>query len=363
LIHGLATGSQQLFPGCYPSGGARKDIDGVKGQHREVFIEPMLSFNTTSCQDNWQSKKKDGQQKQLHDLIRMDSPESVLEEVIVIVRMMFPDFVVAPLKDAFHRTRMLYRGEYPGYRACNTGYHDIHHTTAAFLATARLVHGAVLKGKMLSERSVAVVLIAALLHDAGYIQKTGDKDGSGAKYTAHHVERSIAFLERHGSSWGLSNEDIVAVRTMILCTEISTDISSLSFADGQTEFLGRVLEAGDLIGQRADRAYPEKLLLLYQEFKEGNVGDFQDELDLLRDAIKFSDFVQKHLEKSLRESSKFMSAHFWQRWNISKDLYKKATAKNMEYLEQLLKTPHIDPREHLRRKLIAKGVIKNFQDR
>ena len=145
---------------------------------------------------------------------------------------------------------------------------------------------------------------------------------------------------------------------MILCTELFTDVSSVSFANGQTEILGRVLGAGDLIGQRADRAYPEKLLLLYHEFEEGDVGDFRDELDFLRDSIRFSDFVVRHLEKTLAESHALMVAHFEARWNLSEDLYQAATQKNMEYVTQILSSPGIDPCECLRRGLGDRTMSK-----
>lgn len=294
--------------------------------------------------------------KQLYDLICMDSPDAVLEEVCLICKRISPEFPLAPVKCLFKDTVNLYRGDYPGYRACNTGYHDIHHTMAAFLATARLIHGAMLKGEVLDNRYIAVTLAAALLHDAGYIQKEDDTIGTGAKYTSDHVRRSIEFLRHAAPLCGFSEEEIAAGCTMILCTELTTDISSLSFVDDQTEFLGRVLEAGDLIGQRADRAYPEKLLLLYHEFKEGNIGNFNDEIDLLRDAIGFSDFAERHLKKTLSQSSEFMSAHFRERWNTSEDLYKRATQKNMEYVKQILSTPGIDPCEQLNRRRMLKSA-------
>jgi hypothetical protein len=287
----------------------------------------------------------------------MYSPEAVLDEVCVILGMIFPQVATEMVEHVFQRTLELFAGQYPGYRACNTKYHDIHHSTAAFLAAARLIHGAVLCGEVLSERRVTIALIAALLHDAGYIQKADDRQGTGAKYTANHVQRSVAFLETVGPSLGLSEEDIGQGRAMILCTELSGDIASVSFGNSQTEFLGRVLEVGDLLGQRADRAYPEKLLLLYREFKEGDVGDFKDEIDLLRDSISFSDFAKKHIKKTLEKSSEYIRAHFATRWNVSEDLYETATKKNMEYVKWILSTPGIDPLEHLRRS----GVVKRLR--
>jgi hypothetical protein len=295
-------------------------------------------------------------QKKLYDLIPMDSPDAVLDEVGVILKQISPQFPMDSVECIFKTTLSLYQGKYPGYRECNTRYHDIHHTMTAFLAVARLIHGAVLMGKALDERLIALAVITALLHDSGYIQKVDDTEGTGAKYTSSHVHRSIDFFSLAASSCGLSDQEIAVGRTMILCTDLFSDISKLTFDDDQTAFLGRVLEAGDLIGQRADRDYPEKLLLLYHEFKEGNVGDFKNEIDLLRDALSFSEFVKKHLHKTLSKSSDYLLAHFKARWNISEDLYKIATEKNMAYVKKILSTPGIDPVEHLKRGKVVKKL-------
>ena len=91
----------------------------------------------------------------------------------------------------------LFRGNYPGYQKCNTWYHDLKHTTDCLLAMARLLHGASLNGLPLPDRDVVLGLTAALFHDTGYIQAEDDLEGTGAKYTLVHVERSVAFMEKY----------------------------------------------------------------------------------------------------------------------------------------------------------------------
>jgi hypothetical protein len=287
--------------------------------------------------------------KPLYDLLPMDSPEAIRDEVCAILKLIFTDFDVTPVEGAFQATRSLFRGEYPGYRACNTGYHDIHHSMAALLATVRLVHGAVIEGYTFKERSIVLLMMSALLHDAGYIQKKEDLDGSGAKYTADHVRRSMCFFEVVGPSWGLSDEEIAAGCLMILSTELSTNIATLSFPDEEIDLLARLLAAGDLIGQRADRAYPEKLVLLYHEFKEGGIGNFEDEVDFFRDAIRFASFSQDHLKRILPQSSTFLRAHFKTRWGLDEDSYKTATEKNDRHIRTIAGRPDKDIRRLLRR--------------
>ena len=43
----------------------------------------------------------------------------------------------------FDDVTMLYRGEHPGYHACDTSYHDIQHVLDVTLAMARLMDGCV----------------------------------------------------------------------------------------------------------------------------------------------------------------------------------------------------------------------------
>ena len=168
-------------------------------------------------------------QTNLYDLVQMDSPEAVLDEVLIVLRLISPDYDVAPVTDAFMTTVNLYEGRYPGYQACNTEYHDLNHITDTFLVMARLIHGAVIDGESFTDREIAVGLIAALLHDAGYIQEAHDSEGTGSKYTTIHVERSMAFFGVYGKQYGLSNEEIAAGRDMIHCTDLNVDISTIPF--------------------------------------------------------------------------------------------------------------------------------------
>ena len=221
-------------------------------------------------------------QTNLYDLVQMDSPEAVLDEVRIVLRLISPDYDVAPVRDAFMTTVDLYEGRYPGYQACNVEYHDLNHITDTFLVMARLIHGAVIDGESFSDREIAIGLIAALLHDAGYIQEEHDSEGTGSKYTTIHVERSMAFFGAYGKQYDLSNEEIEAGQSMIHCTDLSVDISTISFQSAVVEILGKILGAADLLAQMSDRKYLEKLLFLYYEFKEGVVGGYESEVDILR---------------------------------------------------------------------------------
>ena len=297
---------------------------------------------------------------QLYNLIPMDSPQDVLDEAIVILDLISPDFDTAPVTSAFNMVVNLFSGKYPGYRVCNTEYHDLRHTIETFLAMARLIHGAVLDGETFTDRHISLGLIAAFLHDAGYIQEEHDKDGTGSKHTTNHVQRSMGFLERHGSELGLSYEEITDGRAIIIGTDLAVDIPTIVFTSDKVELLGKMLGSADMLAQMADRIYLEKLLFLYSEFKEAGIGDYESQVDLLQKTLAFYDFIAQRLKTTLDATDRFVSSHFASRWGTHANLYHVAIAKQRNYLEQILEIQDSDPRAHLRRGGIVDKIRREF---
>jgi hypothetical protein len=295
---------------------------------------------------------------QLYNLIPMGSPEAVRDEVIVILNLVSPNLDTALVDSAFKVTVDLFEGRYPGYRACNTEYHDLHHTIDTFLAMARLVHGAVLDGETFTGRQVSFGLMSALLHDAGYIQEEHDTEGTGSKYTTSHVQRGMDFLKRHGSAFGLSNKEISESQAIILCTDLAVDISTIEFASAKEELLGKMLGSADILAQMADRSYLEKLLFLYHEFKEAGIGDYESEVDLLQKTLAFYDFVAWRLKTALGETDRFMRSHFVSRWGIQEDLYQVAIQNQRNHLIKIMDIPDSDPCNYLRRDGIVDKMRK-----
>ena len=278
-------------------------------------------------------------------LFPVDSPPAILKEVKIILRRLSPGFNTAVIDDVFDDANRLYNGNYPGYRACNTGYHNLDHANDTFLAMARLIDGAVIDGEQLNERQITLGLIAAIFHDAGYIQEKSDRRGTGAKYADIHEQRSMDFLSRHGAKYGLSSEEIAAGRTIILCTNLDVDLSDLSFASHQIELLGKMLGAADLMAQLADFRYLEKLHFLYHEFRESGVGDYKSELDIFQKAVFFYDIFDHRIQTNLGTVDRFMGLHFESRLGMRVNLYRKMIARQKKYLLKILKIPGFDPRQ------------------
>ncbi|MDF1591182.1 MAG: hypothetical protein P1P89_06680 [Desulfobacterales bacterium] len=296
-----------------------------------------------------------------YDLVRTESAEAVLEEVRLILKRISPDFDVAPVTHSYITAIGLYEGLYPGFQACNTEFHDLRHSVETFLAMARLIHGATLDGKVFSQEQIVLGLTTSILHDAGYIQEDCDTEGTGAKHTSTHVTRSMDFLAVYGKEQGVSEESIAAGRTIILCTDLSVDFKTIIFPSPEIELLGKMLGAADLLAQMADRTYLEKLLFLYREFSEANIGNYEGEVDLLKKTVAFYDFIAHRIETTLGASDRFMFYHFSNRWNISENLYQESILRQKDYLSQILQKSS-DPRKYLRRNLDSnKTGSKHFQ--
>ncbi|MHC4884414.1 MAG: hypothetical protein ACYTGH_04940 [Planctomycetota bacterium] len=286
---------------------------------------------------------------QLSRIVAMGDPRSVLAAVESTLYTISPTFDNTQLEEIFLETVDLYNGKHPGYRACNTAYHDLQHMTDVFLASARLIHGAYVKGARFADHSIAIALYASILHDVGYIQEISDTQGTGAKYTDCHVERSVSFLVEYLSQRGFGREDVDSVSHMVRATDLCEKIDEIPFLDDELADLGKIIATADLVGQMADRTYLEKLLFLYREFREGEVQGFESEFDLLQKTVGFYDFIQHRLAVDLGGVNSFMRYHFEERWGIMEDPYLDGMARHIDYLKKVVEQHPEDYRDFLNR--------------
>jgi hypothetical protein len=289
----------------------------------------------------------------LADLVASEDSSGVLQEVQLLCRDMFPDFALSGLQSVFIDITRLFRGAYPGYRACNTRFHDLAHTCDCFLAMARLFHGATACGVRWHPRDLYLALIAALMHDTGYIQEQGDTaTGTGARYTRQHIERSIAFMRGYFHKNGLKRHDCELCGLYLRSTGLDvTDVSikELPFPDSQHRLLGMMLAAADLLGQMASRTYLEKLPYLYLEFQEGGIPGFSSAYDLLSKTVGFYHNTRKRLENELGGVDRYLPPHFRKRWGINRDLYREAIEAHLAHLRNTILPAGKDYRRYLRR--------------
>ena len=295
----------------------------------------------------------------LSNLVDMENPQRVLYEVRIIISTLFPEFDFKGFNQVFFDIIRLFRGEFYGYQKCNTEYHDLKHITDTLLAMTRLIHGYLIKNKdKLSEKSVYLGLLSALMHDTGYIQTLDDTFGTGAKYTLEHISRSILFIEKYFAQHNYSKDDLEFCKNCLLCTGYSIKLDEIHFSSDEEELLGKMMGTADLLGQMSSRDYLEKLLFLYYEFREGNVIGFESELDLLKKTLVFYHSIKEKFTRDFSNVIQYVIYHFQERWNIDKNLYYEAIEKNIQYLQYILDNHMKNYHDYLRRSGIAKNLNK-----
>ncbi|MEZ5571922.1 MAG: hypothetical protein R3E64_07835 [Halioglobus sp.] len=213
--------------------------------------------------------------------VDVSNPESVAVAVTEILQNRYPSADLWPVAVLFRDFARLYRGQYPGYRACDVPYHDTQHVLDVTLAMARLLDGyecTSAEKDRLGPQMAMIGIAAALFHDSGYIRRTRDnRNQNGAAYTRVHVSRGIRFITGYLPQVGLLY--MVDPCTRILhFTGHEVDPSALPVANEQEHLLGKLLGTADLIAQMSDVAYIQKCRdFLFEEFTEGGLaGDTSD---------------------------------------------------------------------------------------
>ena len=248
----------------------------------------------------------------------------------------------------FHDFEALYSGEFPGYRACDTGYHDIQHVLDVTLAMARLLDGYKQAGREpLDARIFRLGVVLALYHDCGYIRRrTDSRHKNGAEYTLTHVTRSGRFLRSYLPSIGMADLAELASR-LVHFTGYETPVDSIRIEQPIHRVIGNLLGSADIIAQMADRCYLEKCYdRLFPEFMLGGVARrktsegeqviFESAADLIAKTPGFYKGAAKRLDQALEGAYHYAESHFGGR-----NFYLEAVEKNMHYARVLTETDSI----------------------
>ena len=274
--------------------------------------------------------------KSVYEKIFISSPEEIYEEIIYTISLITDDFNPRLFKSAFNDTVKVFSGKYKGYRESNTSYHDIDHTLSVTLTAARLMHGC-MDEITLSPKDILTGLISALFHDIGLIQTSDDTEGTGAKYTVGHEQRSIAFMEAYLTKKRAAKKMIADSTKIIESTILSISPKDLTFRNDEIYMLGKIIGSADLLGQVADRDYFKKLFSLYLEFEEAGVPGYDSELDLIKKTEGFyTNVVKKRLVDDLDNVAKLMFNHLKKRWGVKKDLYQESITENIVDIKKFL---------------------------
>lgn len=274
----------------------------------------------------------------LYDLIDLNNSKEVLDEIQYNISLMVNDFDFFSFENIYKDIGLVFAGQYPGYRASNTKYHDLEHTNSVILAVIRLIHGGFVEGHPFTTKNILLGLLAALFHDIGFIQIESDRKGSGAKYTIEHEKRSIDFMKKYLGKHSYSSVLMEDCSHLIMCTILNLSPDQIPFRSKEVETTGKIVGSADLMAQMADRAYLEKLLLLYEEFEEAGLPGYNSEFDLLKKTEDFYNLVaRKRLAEDFDNVAAFMRPHFKERWNIDRDLYDESISGHINYLKSIIK--------------------------
>jgi hypothetical protein len=275
--------------------------------------------------------------------INTTDPVCVKLEVDRIFRSLYARPNAAMLSRAFDDMVRLYRGDFPGYAKCDTGYHDLQHVLEVTLAMARLLDGyerSRAEGRHIPERLFELGVICTLYHDIGYIRKAGDtKHRNGAEYTRVHVSRGARFLREYLPTIGMPEHAEVAGQ-IVHFTGYERPVASIRVPDPIFKLIGSLLGSADIIAQMSDRCYLEKCRdRLYPEFvaggiarmrtENGEVVVFESAEDLLRKTPTFYQNASRRLNVELDGAYRFAQTHFG-----GSNLYMDAVKQNIRFVEK-----------------------------
>lgn len=196
--------------------------------------------------------------------------EAVCAESDRIYRSMYADADPEFLPWASGWFRAVFGGGYADYLPVDAPYHDREHTMQGLLCLVRLLHGrCIADAKPAVPRSTFELgVLAILLHDTGYLKHAEDTEGTGAKYTLIHVDRSREFAGSFLRDQGYASSDVETVKNMIQGTSMHDAPVDIPFSTSIERTVGAALATADLLGQMSADDYVERLPQLYAEFTE-----------------------------------------------------------------------------------------------
>jgi len=275
------------------------------------------------------------------DKVETTNPKAVNQEIDRIFLELYPEATTSAIDRAFGDADRIYRGEMPGFHACDTAYHDIQHVFDVTLAMARLIDGyerSRVATDPLGKNLFQLGVITALFHDIGYIRREGDKQAqNGAEFTLVHVSRGAQFLKEYLPRLGMPEMADIAA-DLVHFTGYERPVNSIRVPNLTYRLLGNLLGSADIIAQMADRCYLEKCRdRLYPEFVTGGIATkksaegreeiiFASGEDLLKKTPGFYAGANRRLKEDLGNGLEYAERFFG-----GQNLYVEGAEKNMRF--------------------------------
>lgn len=287
-----------------------------------------------------------------HDVtntVQVSSTAGVRSAVQRLFAEMMPAASFDALWLAFHDFDRLFEGQFPGYRGCDTVYHDKQHSLDMTLALARLLAGhqqSCPEADRFDAERVTAGIVTALFHDAGYIRRDDEpRWKNGAQFTAWHVSRSADLLRIIMPRLGLGHWTEVVTR-IVHFTGYEINIDDIELDDSKDIMLGHLLGTADLMAQMADRCYLEKCRdRLYSEFVlagipvttvggEANPAAYASGIDLLKKTPGFCrNMAMQRLNVNFNRVYRYVEALY-----DGRNPYFEFIEQNLRYLDRIIAT-------------------------
>jgi len=277
--------------------------------------------------------------------INTTEPAAINAEIDRIFLELYPNASTARIDRAFLDMTALYRGDYPGFHACDTSYHDIQHVLDVTLAMARLIDGYE-RGRIgqepLDASMFSLGIVTALFHDCGYVRSLDDTTHkNGGELTLTHVSRGARFLREYLPKIGMGEvADIAAA--LIHFTGYEIPVAQIQVPSLSYKLLGSLLGTADIIAQMSDRCYLEKCRdRLYPEFVAGGLAskrlpNGEEEIvyasgeDLVKKTPHFYEVAARRLDVDLGGCHKYAGQHFG-----GQHLYLDELEKNIQFAQSI----------------------------
>ena len=268
---------------------------------------------------------KDTKDKNNHPLKRAHfTAQSLLNKIREIYKEHYKNDDIETVKGVLHDLMDLFSGNMKGYSKCDTGYHDIKHTLQVVPPFIGILDGWNKSNKppKIPKELFDRGIIAVLLHDTGYIKADNDLEGTGAKYTFVHTQRSADFATAYLSKKGFDKDTIDSIKNIIMYTGVAVDYDKLPFNSEEEKLVGYALGTADLLGQMSADDYPAKLPTLYREFEESYHFEGIDKLrkqgmtvfdsadDMIKNTPSFYEGAVKERFKNMGSLFKYLTYHF-----------------------------------------------------
>lgn len=269
--------------------------------------------------------------------------ENILDELKIIYKENYGENNIDLIKTAFNDTVALFSGKRKGFQKCDTKYHDLMHTLQVIPPFIGIIDGWN-KNKntpYITREFFDIGVIAVLLHDTGYIKTEDDIEGTGAKYTFTHIQRSVDFAGLYLRHLGFEKQKISEVQNIIMCTGVKIDYAKIPFNSDEERTVGYALGTADLLGQMSADDYPEKLPMLYREFEEAYFHEGIEKLrekeaivyesvdDLIRKTPYFYEVIVLRRFKNMGSMYKYLTYYF----KDSRNHYLEAIEKNLKKIK------------------------------